>query len=117
MIGKEDGCLYILSSNTSSRDVNIATNCSIPLLRVDSKLDIDLWHRRCGHVSSSVLKKMLSSDLSSITETLNKCTICPCAKQTRIHFTVSTSKSFACFDLVHMDLWGPYKTSTHDGNK
>ena len=39
IIGKENGGLYILRRNTSSRDVDIATSCSIPLLRVDSKLD------------------------------------------------------------------------------
>lgn len=60
---------------------------------------------------------MLSSDLSSITETINKFSVCPCAKQTRISFTVSTSKSSTCFELVHVYLWGPYKTPTHDGNK
>lgn len=55
MIDKEDGGLYILLRNTTSRDVNIVTTCVIPLVRVDSKVDIDLWNRRCGHVSSLVL--------------------------------------------------------------
>ena len=106
-----------MQRNTSSRDVDIAASCSIPLLEVDSKLEIDLWHKRFGHVFSSVLKKMLSSDLSSMTETLNKYTICPCAKQIRIHFTVSISKSSACFNLVYMDLWVSYKNLSHDGHK
>lgn len=36
---------------------------------------------------------------------IDHCNVCPCAKQTRIPFPVSTSKSFACFDLLHMDLF------------
>lgn len=50
-------------------------------------------------------------------KTIDHCNVCPCAKQTRIPFPISTSKSFACFDLLHMDLWGPYKTPTYDGCK
>lgn len=92
MIDKEDNGLYILLSNASSRDVNITSSCFISLLRVDSKLDIDLLHRRCGHVSGLVLRKMLSSYLSSITEAVNKYTICPCAKKTRIPFGLASLK-------------------------
>ncbi|XP_060212124.1 uncharacterized protein LOC132639708 [Lycium barbarum] len=31
-----------------------------------------------------------------------------------LKFPVSDSKTNACFQLVHLDLWGPYKNSTYD---
>ncbi|XP_015160329.1 uncharacterized protein [Solanum tuberosum] len=36
---------------------------------------------------------------------------------TRSVFPSSSIRSSACFDLIHVDLWGPYSTSTFDGNK
>ena len=47
-------------------------------------------------------------------EVLNNCPICPLAKQTRLVFPVSNSRTTSSFDMVHMDLWGPYKTPTLD---
>ena len=36
------------------------------------------------------------------------------AKQTKLPFPISETKSNACFDLVHMDIWGPISiTSMH----
>jgi hypothetical protein len=41
------------------------------------------------------------------------CNICPLAKQTRLIFSPSTSKSSnAPFDLIHCDIWGPQKLPT-----
>lgn len=31
------------------------------IIELKTNVDIDLWHKRCGHVSASVLKKLLSS--------------------------------------------------------
>lgn len=38
----------------------------------------------------------------------------PLAKQTRLPFSKYLSVSTALFDLVHMDVCGPYNVSTHD---
>lgn len=42
------------------------------------------------------------------------CHICPMARQTRLPFQQSTHNSTAMFYLVHVDLWEPYQTPTHD---
>ncbi|XP_075087669.1 uncharacterized protein LOC142169672 [Nicotiana tabacum] len=52
-----------------------------------------------------------------IASKLDKYTVCPCAKQTRLTFPTRSIKSSDCFDLIHMDLWGPYRIATYDGNK
>ncbi|KAE8725286.1 hypothetical protein F3Y22_tig00009003pilonHSYRG00075 [Hibiscus syriacus] len=38
------------------------------------------------------------------------------AKQTRLPFPISQSRSNLPFQLIHMDLWGPYRISTHSGH-
>ena len=48
---------------------------------------------------------------------ISKCLVCPFAKQTRNVFPNSSIRSTACFELLHIDLWGPYNTPTVDGKK
>ncbi|KAH0675659.1 hypothetical protein KY285_023460 [Solanum tuberosum] len=37
--------------------------------------------------------------------------------KTRLPFPQSTSRSNKVFDLIHGDVWGPYRTPTDDGNR
>ncbi|KAL0297014.1 UNVERIFIED_CONTAM: Retrovirus-related Pol polyprotein from transposon RE1 [Sesamum radiatum] len=71
-----------------------------------------LWHRRLGHPSMSVLKHTPIPNSSS---TIADCMICPMAKQTRLPFATSSIQSKDVFELVHVDLWGPYKLPTLSG--
>lgn len=41
------------------------------------------------------------------------CDICQFAKQSRLPFAVSNTKASECFELIHCDLWGPYKSPTY----
>lgn len=47
----------------------------------------------------------------------SKCSICPLAKQTRLPFSQSTGRATCSFDLVHGDVWGPYRVPIYDGNR
>lgn len=40
------------------------------------------------------------------------CPICPMARQQRLPFPERSTHSTSIFQLVHIDLWGPYHTST-----
>lgn len=51
---------------------------------------------------------------SSIKESL-VCTIFPLARQGRLPFKHSQIKSTKPFELLHLDLWGPYVKATHNG--
>ena len=42
---------------------------------------------------------------------------CPLAKQKRIHFPFNNNKCSHPFDLVHMDVWGPFSILTSNGHK
>ena len=37
------------------------------------------------------------------------------ARKTRMPFPESTSTTTTIFELLHVDLWGPYHIPTHDG--
>jgi len=46
------------------------------------------------------------------------CKICPQAKQHRHSFpSPSLSYTTKTFELLHVDIWGPYSTATYDGYK
>lgn len=71
--------------------------------------DVNLWHARLGHVQGHVLKLIPVSHSSS----LEVCDSCHFAKQQRLSLHMSTSVSLDLFDLVHADVWGPYRVKTH----
>lgn len=71
-----------------------------------------MWHKILGHTSNTVLNKIPS--LISVSETF--CSdIYPLAKQCNSPFSSSSSYTIAPFDLVHCDVWSPYRTLTVDG--
>ena len=61
----------------------------------------------------SKLKHM--NDLpDSVSKSCNDiCLSCPMAKFTKLPYTKSDSHSSSVFELIHIDIWGPYKVPTH----
>ena len=72
-----------------------------------------LLHKRMGHPSNRVLKIMFN--LENVF--CDDCETCKFAKQTRLPFYNSNSKSNEPFELIHSDVWGPAPTTSHDGFK
>lgn len=69
-----------------------------------------LWHQRLGHPSTSKLKS-LTGILPLSTTSIDKsivCPVCPLAKQKRLPFVSHNNMSKSAFDLVHLDVWGPF---------
>lgn len=50
-------------------------------------------------------------------DTLPHCLICPIAKQSKLGFSHSQTKSSCVFELIHMDIWGLFHISTYNGEK
>lgn len=48
---------------------------------------------------------------SSVSLCLSKCDVCLRSKQTRTSFPDSYNKASGVFELIHCDLWGPYRTA------
>ncbi|KAI3521421.1 hypothetical protein L1887_10887 [Cichorium endivia] len=106
--GKVSGGLYFLEN----KKVSCNNSSSLAVCYV-SKMT---WHQRLGHPSDQVLG-VLKNKLSLGNDRLSLCEVCHKAKQTREPFPLSSHKSSSLGDLVHLDVWGPYRVSTRDGFK
>ncbi|XP_019224191.1 PREDICTED: uncharacterized protein LOC109205890 [Nicotiana attenuata] len=71
-----------------------------------------LWHNRLGHVPFVKMKKITSIPTNFSPKQPFNCTICPMAT-----FSQKTSTTNKIFELLHVDLWGPYHVPTHDRHK
>jgi hypothetical protein len=101
--GKQDGGLYYMSSASQA-----PISCHITPSSA-------LWHQRLGHPLLARLK-LLSSFIPSMYVSFdNKCHVCPMAKQTRSSFPSSNISTSAHFSLLHCDIWGPHRISSHFG--
>ncbi|XP_070017791.1 uncharacterized protein [Nicotiana sylvestris] len=110
-IGRKEEGLYILSM-ALGKTINRAFSAT-------SRGGIEIWHKRTGHVPVQALRKIPSIQHYSDrfdNDSLSKCEIYPLARQTRVPFPTSTSRSLHSFDLIHMDVWGSYKISIHNGH-
>jgi hypothetical protein len=68
----------------------------------------NLWHLRCGHASSSTLRKVKSIRSSYDS---SKCVHCILAKSHRLPFQPSKFRATAKLEYVHSDLCGPFPKS------
>lgn len=76
-----------------------------------------LWHFRLGHASQSKLES-LCKQLPYVS--FNKvaiCDVCHFAKQKKLPFSVSSHRAAHQFDLLHMDLWGPFSIASVHNHK
>jgi len=110
-IGKEKDGLYYFPSNISYAKIAASTDKILMTKTGDS--ECMLWHNRMGHPSFKTLKLLCL--VNQDTTICDICSVFPLAKQTRIPFPISTSRTENVFDLVHLDVWGPYRTPTHNG--
>jgi len=81
-----------------------------------SDLEI-LWHFRLGYVSNKCIDVIKNRFPFVKCSKFCVCDVCHFAKQKRLPFPLSTSKSKKCFDLIHVDLWGPYSIPSIHGHK
>ncbi|GKB69793.1 cysteine-rich receptor-like protein kinase 8 [Tanacetum coccineum] len=85
-------------------------------LKFDNKVPRDsygLWHHRLGHVSDTKLKCMNDLPVSLIKTSSDNCLSCPMAKFTKLPYSSSVSHSTCIFELIHIDIRGPYKVPTN----
>lgn len=110
-IGREKEGLYLMKHIVNGRHNKRPIR---GLIATRNKVDV-LWHRRMGHASVNAMQKLLDVDHIVCKQAIDKCEICPLAKHTRIPFSVSETKTAAIFDLLHLDVWGPFHVQTVDG--
>ncbi|KAL0360716.1 UNVERIFIED_CONTAM: Retrovirus-related Pol polyprotein from transposon RE1 [Sesamum radiatum] len=115
-IGRLVGQLYYLDRNSFS--VNTFHNNDVPVdvashsvSHSETYESASLWHMRLGHSSFDVLKHIPSIQVKQVVDT-TPCDVCHFAKQHRLSFPSSTFQATSPFELVHVDIWGPYKQPT-----
>lgn len=105
-IAKEENGLYILMQSIQSAvHNNRAIHCN----------NGDLWHQRLGHFPFNKLH--LLDDIGVSNTKVTACDICHLAKHKRSPFPLSITSSKACFELLHMDIWGPFSIPTLQGEQ
>nr|GEY84592.1 ribonuclease H-like domain-containing protein [Tanacetum cinerariifolium] len=66
-------------------------------------------HNRLGHPSDQVLSILKDKIPIDSLSDIQPCDVCHKAKQTRKSFPISDHKTKCLGDIVHLDVWGPYK--------
>ena len=69
---------------------------------------MNLWHNRLRHPSFERLKLLCNSFDYMHFPSHFHCSVCPMAKQTRLAYNKSSISSTAPFQLIHVDIWGPF---------
>lgn len=108
-IGELQDGLYLLHHSVACSDKLPVLSQSICNSVV---IDSHLWHARLGHPSVSSMK-FLSPSMYQNSVSFNSCDTCHLAKQNRLAFTESNSCSSSLFELIQVDVWGPYRYKTH----
>ncbi|KAE8733468.1 hypothetical protein F3Y22_tig00001120pilonHSYRG00022 [Hibiscus syriacus] len=98
--------LYLLQM--SSFKTNVSCNNVYSILPSD-------WHNRLGHPSLHVMNLLKDVLALKNVKMKDSCQIFPLAKQQRLPFPVSCSHTTRLFELIHCDIWGPYKHKTYFG--
>lgn len=103
---------------TPSQQSNLSTHQLYSSSHVDNH-DLhnkaNLWHLRLGHMPFHKLKLLFPISHHESLSSHYFCRLCPMAKQTRLYFPHSVIKTSYPMELLHVDIWGPYRHKTRSG--
>ncbi|XP_075087691.1 uncharacterized protein LOC107759690 [Nicotiana tabacum] len=111
-IGKLEKGLYVL-------DLKHKSNPKLPIGVITSALVMNrissyLWHKILGHIPLDALKRLPVFHNKTFIDCNEHCPVCPLAKKTRLPFPISSSRCDVFGDLIHANIWGPFKVPTFD---
>lgn len=75
--------------------------------------NLEVCHFRMVHPSEHVLQHL--PFYSNKRAVIRNCDVCKFPKQTKLPFPVSNAIAEENFDLLHLDIWGPYKKKSLTG--
>nr|GEV86963.1 ribonuclease H-like domain-containing protein [Tanacetum cinerariifolium] len=110
--GSESGGLYLFDIDKIGEYVNAKSNF-VFVCHVSSKL----WHSRLVHPVDQVLSILGKILGFSKKDHMSPCDICHKAKQTREPFPLSGHKSKFFGDIIHCNVWSPYRVVSKGGYK
>ncbi|KAJ0539365.1 putative RNA-directed DNA polymerase [Helianthus annuus] len=108
---------FCVMQDLTTRKLIGAGECKDGLYEVDMvrnerkamMVTLDVWYQRLAHASREKLSHFDFIDFSSKTS-MFFCDSCVKAKHKRLPFPISSIKTKDCFELVHCDIWGKYRT-------
>ncbi|XP_061353333.1 uncharacterized protein LOC133298115 [Gastrolobium bilobum] len=106
-IAKEEEGLFIIEAPTHTNKAALNFN--------SSNKESVLWHLRLGHIPETTLKYMSCQFPFIPNKAVIPCEVCHYAKQKKLPFSSSVTKSSHAFELIHVDIWGPYKIPSIQG--
>jgi len=104
MIGQADlhqGLYYLQDFHPDFKRNNFSVNVVLNY----KESDVDIWYCRLGHPNERTIEhicktfRYVYSDLK-----IDVCDICHLAKQHKLPFSQSNTKSLNLFDLIHVDI-------------
>ena len=119
ILGRKHVGLYCLEKGTRLQVSQTNVSQQVPSAKgiFSANLSVsELWHFRLGHLSFEQMLYVHLPDCNNFT-THGVCQICPMAKLHRQSFPLSTSRALNCFNLLHVDIWGPYSHRTYNGSR
>ena len=118
-VGQKAGGLYILdlpSKDNSSLFSSLVPSFSVPCNKSSSSTaTIDVLHAWLGHTSISKMQHI--SDCKPYLSDTFTCDTCVVAKFHRLPFNTSSISTTKASQLIHMDLWAPYRVPSVTGAK
>ncbi|XP_074318743.1 uncharacterized protein LOC141655567 [Silene latifolia] len=108
--GNRSGDLYTIRVPIFQKACN---NTSLSSFSTAKQLNVALFHSRLGHPSVEKLKHVNPVVMQGVNKM--DCETCVLAKHHSLPFYRSLSHAKQCFDLIHMDLWEPYRTPDRTG--
>jgi len=113
-----DPVAVVQSASHSAGLVNNFPTATAEVVRDSCQLNksdlFSVWHHRLGHAPVSKLKY-----INVVPAKVNDqvCITCPMSKMFALPFYQSTMATCSVFDLVHMDILGPYKIPTYKNHR
>ena len=115
--GKRIGRMFTLDVEVPARNDMLYTQKNAVIT------DIDIWHKRIGHVNVQRLKTMQSQNVVTglpnlqVSGMQKVCEACQLGKQARHAFPHEKHVSKRPLELIHSDVWGPTKNTSLAGSQ
>ncbi|XP_070010455.1 uncharacterized protein [Nicotiana sylvestris] len=102
----------VIVNPPNSHRVKVTHSSSVALL-----LNLVLHNVLLGHMPLSNMKKISGVSVPSCFTHSTPYLICPMARKSKLLFPSNSISTKKIFELIHVDIWGPYKDPTYDGYK
>lgn len=107
-----------LTSPSGMHAAKLPVNVTHGCMETKKLSEIMMWHLRLGHTPMQKLSIMgLNIKPNHNSQTQIVCTTCSMGKLTKPPFPSSQSHASNPFELLHIDIWGPYKVQTRSHHR